>query len=150
MVRYSHRDTILMTKIGINKIRVVHLRSSQCVVCSTHVIPFRWRITFLHFFYSLIFRFSMFFPFLIQSVRAKIRFIFFIPICFIKFFHHLFEMICAWIAQIQCRLLSVLLDVMGSTLERDFRSSSLCFFHAFKISGVFSMLLRVVDVPLLF
>ena len=78
MVRYSHRDTILirvlethssrkMTKIGINKMRVVHLRSSQCVVCSTHVIPFRWRITFLHFFYSLIFRFSMFFPFLTHA-----------------------------------------------------------------------------------
>ena len=26
---------------------------------------------------------------------------------------------------LQCRFLSVLLDVMGSTLERDFRSSSL-------------------------
>ena len=59
---------------------------------------------------------------------------------------------------LQCRFLSVLpreddpllvlLDVMGSTLERDFRSSSL-FLPRFG-SGVFPMLLRVVDVPLLF
>ena len=113
MVRYSHRDTILihelethssrkMTKIGINKMCCTFEKfSMRRMFDSCYSISLASNLS--SFFYShfpFFYVLPLFNSCLISSVRAKVRFIFFIPICFIKFFHHLFEMICAWIAQI--------------------------------------------------